>query len=333
VKRGNRGKRENDQRDLGQLLADYTRRHFQAKTDVERKRLQRELDRHIARPELIVKQELTRDVEILAREFEIRLKKASSPPPNLIPAYREAFRPFFERMGALPPPGQWEWFAFDLWTHYMTRFYFVYGAEPLRELLAREAFRLIAPSIEYFEKATAAADDVERARRTRAFVEAVEADVDLIVEEALRRFAVALGYRLGAVLNETLDEVALAALDEMKGQLRTIGERLAAESRDRVAEIRDHILKERMRVEKVRLGTPAPGAPTLTKEEFEALIDEAQAALRPLNMSTTRTAVVAYLNNNYPAVRCGGVKQLKRLLDKFGLEHKFPVENRGQNSE
>jgi hypothetical protein len=130
-----------DERDLGRLLDEFTRRHFQAETDVERKRVERELDEHIARPELIVAPELTSIVETLAREFEIRLKRASSPPPDLTPEYREAFGPFFGRMGNVPPTDQWEWRAFDLWTHYMVRFCFFYGAEPLRELLAREAQR------------------------------------------------------------------------------------------------------------------------------------------------------------------------------------------------
>lgn len=97
-----------------------------------------------------------------------------------------------------------------------------------------------------------------------------------------------------------------------------MGERLAAQAREYVTQVRDHILKERERVERVRLGTPTPGAPALTKEVFEALLDEAQAELKPLNMDQTKTAVLAYINNNYPSIRCGSVKQLNRLLQKFG---------------
>lgn len=314
-----------EERDLNELLAEFTRRRFEAKTDVERKRWEKELDEHIARPEL----ELNGNVEEFARELEIRLRRASSPPMDMPPEWREAFGSFFERMGNVPPPDQWSWFAFDLWTHYVVRFFFVYGAEPLRELLAREAFWLIAPSVEYFEAARAASDDIERARKTRAFVEAVEGDVDEIVDLAIGRFAEALSYRLGAMLNDTLSEIALWALDNIKGELKTMGKERAPQARDRVAEMRDHFLKRRMSVEKVRLGTPPPGAPTLTKEEFEALIDEAQAALKPAKIGQNKTAVVACVNANYPAVKCSSVKQLNRLLKKFELEHKFQGEEDG----
>lgn len=208
-----------DERDLGQLLAEFSRRQPQAKTDVERKRLEKELDEHIARPELITGPDMTSTVETLAREFEIRLKRASSPPPDLTPEYREAFGPFFERMGTVPPPDQWKWFPFDLWTPHMVRFCFVYGVEPLRALLARKAFWMIAPSIEYFEAARADDDDIERARKTRAFVDAVVMDIDAITDVAIGRFAEALSCRLSTVLDDALSEIALRAMDELKGSL------------------------------------------------------------------------------------------------------------------
>jgi len=314
------------ERDLNELIAEFTRRRFEAKTDAEREQWEKELDEHIARPKL----EINGNVEEFAQELEIRLKRASSPPMDMPPEWKEAFGPFFERMGNVPPPDQWQWFSFELWTHYVIRFYFVYGAEPLRALLEREAFWLIAPSVEYFEAARAASDDIERARKTPAFVEAVEGDVDAIVDLAIGRFAKALSYRLGAILNDTLSEITLWALDNIKGELKTMGKERIAQARDRVTEMRDHFLKRRISVEKVRLGTPPPGAPTLTKEEFEALIDEAQAALKPADMDQTKTVVLAYINKHYPAVKCGSVKQLNRLLKKHGLEHKFPVENAGQ---
>ncbi|MGH9938166.1 MAG: hypothetical protein ACREAM_18120, partial [Blastocatellia bacterium] len=63
--------------------------------------------------------------------------------------------------------------------------------------------------------------------------------------------------------------------------------------------------------------------PTLTKEECEALIDEAREKLKPVELDQRKNAVVEYISAHHPAVRCSSVKQLNRLLEKFGLESKF----------
>lgn len=310
---------QDDEQDLERALEEHARRIFNASNEQERKKAERELTEHIARPGL------TDNLEELVRDFEIRLKRSATVRPNMPAEYREAFEPFLKRVAAIPPFEKWEVPAWDLWTQHMVKFSFAYGADPLFALLGLKAFALIAPSAEYFEAVTAAPDDIERARKMRAFVEAVEADVFRIVEVAAGRFVEALRGRLGVVLDETLGEIAVWALNELGAELKTTGEK-------HVAQVRDHILKEYTKVEKVRLGTPAPGAPTLTKEVFEAIIDKAQADLKPHKMDQTKSAVVTYIKNNYPAVRCSDRKQLNRMLEKYGLEHKFTEEAGGQNS-
>jgi uncharacterized protein YjbJ (UPF0337 family) len=227
-----------DERDLERALEEHARRIFEAKTDQERKRAERELAEHVARPEL------TDDIKQLAREFEIRLKRAASTWPGATPEYKEAFAPFLERVAAIPPLDKWNVPAWDLWTQHMVKFSFAYGIEPLLALLALKAFGLIAPSNEYFEAVTAGADDIERARKTQMFVEAVEADVTRIAGAAIGRFLMALRGRLGAVLDDTLSEITVGAMDELKGKLKTVGEKHASQARDHITQVRDHILKE-----------------------------------------------------------------------------------------
>jgi hypothetical protein len=314
------GRMQDDERDLEQALEEHRRRIFEAPTEAERKKAERELAEHIARPGL------TDDIDQLARAFQIRLKRGVAFPPGTPAEYKAAFAPLLERVAAIPHYDKWEVPAWDLWTQHMVKFSFAYGIEPLIAQLTLKAFAHIAPSPEVFAAATDDADDIERARKTREFVEVIEAAVNEIAQRAIGHFLDALRGRLGSVLDQTLNEIIIKAIDELEAELNNTGEKQATR-------LRKVAFDEWAKVEKVRLGTPGQGAPALTKEVFEALIDEAQARLRPMNMDQTKTAVVAYINNNYSAVRCGGVKQLNRMLKKFGLDHKFPVENRGQNSE
>jgi hypothetical protein len=311
---------KDDERDLARILEEHARRLFNAPNEQERKKAEREIAEHIARPEL------TDDINQLAREFEIRLKRAATLPPDTPAEYREAFTPLLERVAAIPPLDRWETPVWDLSTQHMVRFFFAYDVEPLCALLGLKAFGLIEPSHEYFKAATADPDDIERARKTREFVEHVETDVVKIAQRAFGHFIEALRGRLGSVLDETLYEIAVRAISELEAELNTTGEK-------HVVRVREHVLKERTKVEKVRLGTPGVGPRALTKEVFEAMIDQAQAALRPHKMDQTKNSVLTYINNNYPAVRCGSVYHLNRLLKKFGLEGKFRPEQTEQNSE
>lgn len=302
-----------EESDLARKLEEHARRIFNAPTEAEKKKAERELAEHIARPKQ------TDDIEQLAREFEIRLKRAARLPPGATPEQREAFAPLLERVAAIPPFDKWHIVGFDLWTQHLVKFSFDFGVEPLAALLSLKALGLICPPPEVFTAATAGADGIELARKRRAFVEAVEADVVRVVLKARKYFAEALSARLGSVLDETLHEIALRAIDELEPELNIVG-------KDDVRRARQVVLDEWTKIEKVRLGTPAPGAPTLTKEVFEAMIDDAQEKLRPAKMDQNKTAVVLYIKENYPAVRCGSVVQLNRLLKKHGLEGKFPKE-------
>jgi hypothetical protein len=310
-----------DERDLERALEEHARRIFNAPTEQERKKAERELAEHIARPKL------TDDLDQLAREFEIRLKRAATLLPDTPAEYRVAFAPFLDRMATIPPHDKWTVEPWDLWTQHMVKFSFAYGVEPLCAMLGLKVFGLINPSPEIFEELTSDPDEIERARKTREFVERVEADVVSCVQLAFKYFLEALRGRLGAVLDQTLHEIAIRAISEIEQELNNPGEK-------NTPRLRKFVLNEWARVEKVRLGMPTPGAPTFgTKEEVEALIDEAQEKLKPLKMDQNKNAVRQYINANYPAVRCSSGQQLNRLLKKFGLEWKFQkIEQIEQNS-
>jgi len=311
--------RENE-RDLEQALEEHMRRIFNAATEQERKKAERELAEHIARPRL------TDDIDQLARDFEIRLKRACAFPPDTPAEYKEAFAPFLERVATIPPPDKQKVIGWDLWTQHMVHFSFQYGVEPLCAQLGLKVFGLVSPPPEAFTAITDDRDDIERARKRREIVERVEMDAVRCVQLALESFVEALRGRLGFVLDQTLNEVALTAIDELEPTLVSV-------NKDSVRRLRALVLDEWQKVEKVRLGVPLPGAPTFsTKEEFEALIDEAQARLKPLKMDRNKTAVVQYINANYLTVRCGSVYQLNRLLKKFGLAAKFSKDQTEQNS-
>lgn len=299
-----------DERDLERALEEHRRRIFNAPTEQERKKAERELAEHIARPGL------TDDIDQLARDFEIRLKRALAFPPGTPAEYKEAFAPFLERVAAIPPYDKWEVVGWDLWTQHMVHFFFQYGAEPLFASLVLKVFGLLSPPPEVFEASTADDDDIERARKRREIAERIETDAVRVVQRAIDNFVDALRGRLGSALDQTLDEIAIKAIDELEAGLISV-------NKERVRELRELILSEWQKVEKVRIGVRM-GSPTFdTKEAVEALIDEAQASLKPSKLDWNKTTVVAYINANYPSVRCGSVKQLNRLLRKFGLEHKF----------
>jgi hypothetical protein len=309
-----------DEGDLERALEEHARRIFDAPTEQERKKAEKELAEHIARPKQ------TDDIEKIARDFVIRLKRAASLPPGATPEQREAFAPFLERVAAIPPYDEWHVEGFDLWTQHMVRFSFDYGFEPLAALLGLKVLTLIIPAPKIFAAATDDPDDIEGARKRREVVEFVQADVIRVVGKAIEYFPAALSGRLGTVLDETLHEITLKAIDELEPELNTI-------DKEDVRRARRLVLDEWTKIEKVRLETPPPGAPTFnTKEEFEALIDEAQASLKPSKIDQNKTAVLAYINANYPAIRCGSVYQLNRLLKRYGLEGKFSKDQTEQNS-
>src|SRR5262245_61479910 len=302
-----------DERDLERAAKEHWLRMTNAKTEQERRKAERELAEHIARPGL------TDSIEELARTFEIRLKGSATLPPGTPAEYRGGFAPLLERMATIPPSDKWQVEPWELVTQHMVKFHFAYGIEPLIAQLTLKVFGEIAPSPKVFAAATADSDDIERARKTREFVEGVGEVIDEIAGRAIVHFVEALRGRLGFVLDQTLSEITVRAIDELEAELNSEGEKHAAR-------LRKFVLDEWTKVEKVRLGTPSAGAPSLTKEAFEALIDEGQAKLKPLKMDQNKTAVVAYINDNYPAVRCGSVYQLNRILKKHGLEGKFQRE-------
>src|SRR5262249_23565227 len=154
----------------------------------------------------------TDDLEKIARDFEIRLKRAASLPPGATQEYREAFAPFLERVATIPPHDKWEVPAWDLWTQHMVRFSFAYGVEPLCALLGLKVVGLRSPTPDIFEEVTFDLDDAERARKTRELVERVTTDVVKVVQVAIGHFLDALCGRLGSVLDETLNEVAVRAI-------------------------------------------------------------------------------------------------------------------------
>jgi hypothetical protein len=260
-----------DERDLERTLEEHRRRIFEAPTDAERKKAERELAEHVARPKQ------TDDLDKIAREFEIRLKRAASLPPGATPEQREAFAPFLERVATIPPHDQQEVIGWDLWTQHMVHFFFQYGVEPLCAQLGLKVFGLLSPPPEVFVAATADADDIERARKRRAFVEFVEADVIQVVGKAIEYFPEALSGRLGSVLDETLHEIALRAIDELAQELNTVG-------KEDVRRARALVLDQWTKIEKVRLGTPAHGGNrskadlSQLKKHFDAHIEVVKEA-------------------------------------------------------
>jgi hypothetical protein len=267
--------RKNNERDLERSYEEHASRVFNgifnSPNEQERKKAERELAEDIARPGL------TDNLAELARGFEIRLKRSATLPPGVTAEYREAFEPFLQRVAAIPPFDKWEVLTWDLWTQHMVQFFFAYGVEPLRALLCLKAFALIAPSDEYFEAVTGDPYDIERARRTREFVEKVESDFNKIVDKATGRFVEALRGRLGDVVDATVKEIVVSAINELEEELSTTGE-------NHVARLRNDILKQWTKVEKVRIGTAAHGGNrsntdlSRLKEHFDAQIDAVKEA-------------------------------------------------------
>ncbi|MGH9937153.1 MAG: hypothetical protein ACREAM_12950, partial [Blastocatellia bacterium] len=212
---------QEDERDFERRLEEHGRKIFEASTEQERKRAERVLHEHMARPGL------TDNIEELARTFEIRLKRSFSFPPDTPAEYKEALAPLLERMVAIPPFDRWTAPAWDLVTQHMVQISFAYGVEPLLALLNLKVFELIVPPPEIFEELTADSDDIERARKTRQFVECVEIDVVRCVRLASESFVDALRGRLGTVMDQTLSEIAVTAITELESELNTVGERHA----------------------------------------------------------------------------------------------------------
>jgi hypothetical protein len=264
---------QDDERDLERALEEHARRIFNAKTEQERKKAEKELAEHVARPKQ------TDDLDKIAREFVIRLKRSASLPPGATPEQEEAFAPFLESVAAIPPHDKWHVEGFDLWTQHMVNFYFQYGAEPLCALLGLKALTLINPAPEIFTAATDAPDDIERARKTRLFVEYVTEDVVRIVQKALEYFLEALSGRLGSVLDETLHEIALRAINELEPELNTVG-------KEDVRRARGLVLDQWAKIEKVRLGTKdgrggdRKSSKGMPDAERQAIADR-KAALKP----------------------------------------------------
>ncbi len=313
---------DDEKRDLEQAIEGFQQREFNAQTKQEKNKVRRELASHIARPEL------TDNLEDLVRNLEVRLKSAAA---SLLegapPAYREAFLPLLEKLVSISSPDQQEKVSYHLWTQHLVYFRFVYGMEPLRAILGLKAFGALRLPPEAFEAATFDSDEAERARKTQEITTTFEGVVDGCVSHASDLFVDALRGRLGSVIEETANEVMIRAIS---------AELPDDDVEKRVAKLRSHAFDLWQDVEKMRLGIRPQGPYTFQhREELEVLIDQAQEKLKPAGLDHVKKTVVAFINEHYPQVRCGSVKQLNRLLDKFDLHHKFPEakekEKRGQS--
>lgn len=196
----------------------------------------------------------------------------------------------------------------------MVQFHFTYGIETLTALLGLGAFARLSPSPNQFQRIVSDPDSNEQAMKTNQLVGAVVSDVTKCVDGACKMFEEALRGRLGTVVNQTIDEIIVRSIE---GQLL----RLTNVRDIRPADLRNSVLETWQGVEKVRIGTPAQGAPTFkSAEEVEALILEAKENLAPSGLENNKTAIVEYIKHHYPSIRCGSVKQLNRLIEKFELK-------------
>jgi hypothetical protein len=305
---------DGDDRDLEQALEDYIQRIFNPRTERVRKKAEKALAEHTARPGL------TDDIEKLVRDFEVRLKGLASLPPGTPPEYREAFSSFLEQVISIPSLEQHEVLDIKLMTQHLVYFQFIYGIEPLCALLGLKAFNSLSPSPSIFNQKTLDTDEAEQARKTQELVELVARDVNACVSHACELFEDALRGRLASVIVEVTNEVITRSINDLLPKLNNVGEK-------DIADLRKNTLKLWTGVEKARLDTPSQGPRTFRhREELEALIDEAQERLKSAGVDQNKTSFVGYINTHHPQVRCGSVKQLNRLLKNFGLEHKFPKE-------
>lgn len=236
---------------LQQAIEDFARRLLSAKSEREKKRVKKELDEQIARPILID------DFEKAIREFETRLKGLSAFPPGFPSEYQMAFSPLVERLAEVPPHEMEHIEEWDLWTTHMARFQIQCGAESLSALLQLKAFELRRPSQKEFEDETFDSDDIERARKTRECVDRVEREVIGLCIRASRGFIDALRGRLNTLVEATMDEALINAINEgIPNEDK--------ESKQKLAGVRDLKIAQANSVEKVRLGTRSQSRPRET---------------------------------------------------------------------
>jgi hypothetical protein len=300
---------EKDQSDFERELEEGRQRLFNPKTYSKQRKT---IAHHAARPGL------TDSLEEIYKHFLFRLTHMQKMPPDTPKEYCETFEPMVRRNTQVPLRHKLGKMNYDLWTQHFVHFNFSYSPEFLRAILWHTLFLRIAPDPEVFFAALQEGfKEMARNDIKQQIADGVESDVSKCVELAFQSFVEALRGRLGTIVTDTCDELAITVIEKLSAQL------LLGPGMD-IAKMREMRLREVEEVEKARLNTPSPGAPTFqSKEEVEALIDEAKEKLKPARLENNKTVIVKYINEHYPSVRCSSTKQLNRLLDKFKLHHKF----------
>lgn len=287
-----------------------------------KKQAEREISQHAARPGLT---ELPSELDSTfwskwedhVSDFWERWELLKQLPPGTPQEYQDAFNPIIEKNVSIPPPEQQNVIEFTLWTQHLVHFGFAYGEECIDALLWKSVHSRLSISPEQFNRKTSDSDDIERARKVRELVERHEADVTLCVSRAKEMFLDALRGRLGSVVIEACNECAIRAIDELLPKLHN-------DCEVSPSTLRESELKWWAGVEKARFDTRLGPRTFKSAEDVEALIDEACEKLKPAGLENNKTAVLQYINRHYPTIRCSSVKQLNRLLKKFGLTGKFP---------
>jgi hypothetical protein len=307
--------RDNDVQNLEQGILDNWSRLNDPTTQ---KKAEREMYRSVSRART---SDPRTDPQTLARmlgRFEERweLKKKNWFPPGTPEAFREAFFPVVERVLTLPPVEQRPAEVVQYWTEEMFQFWVRWPEEVRDAMIQERILRGLLPPTDVISQIRAQVlDSIEQARLIRELAERCEADVALCLHRAKELFQESLFGRLRTVILDTCQEVAIRAIGELAPELNEDVE---------TALLRKARIDELAQIEKERLDTRAPGAPTSGKQYFENLLNEAQQALHPLGLGNNKTAVVEYINRHHPKVRCSSVRQLDRLLERHALGGKFP---------
>lgn len=281
-----------------------------------RAKANQEINRHAAHPGLV---EIPAEI---AQQFQERIQfmRKHPFPPDTPQEYVDSFLPLVEHYFSIPPIEDQHVISFDLWTQHLVLFTFAYGEECINSFLWKQVFTLLSLPPDFFLECVNGdlPDGTDKAEAIRAIVKIIDKDVLICYERALEMFVEVLRSRLGTIVVDTYQECAIRAINELRAEL-TFGDSL------NLPKLRQTLLKGWTGIQKVRLETPPPGAPTFkTAQEFEILLDEAQEKLATLGLEYSKTAVVEYINRHHPNVRCSGTRHFNRLIDKFGMAHKFP---------
>lgn len=289
------------------------------KAQDELRRIRREAAKHVVKPNLTITESGGGLTQEMVDNFRQRIEWMRLLPPGAPEEFRQAFEQLKREKLAFSDPDKCTPEHYGLWTQHLFYFDFVYFQEWLDSFLWSSIHSRLLPSPETFKNNTQDSDLIETARKVREFVERHADDVDKCVVRARGKFLQVLSSKLGSLVLEVCDEIAVTTVNELLNELHNDSEVVPSELRSLEIKHWEEVMKE-------RLQSPTQGRPKKVEdpeEQAQRKIELEERVLCALRIHGTNVkdwviAEEAGFTGDKPESKA---RNMRRQLESVGLSY------------